>query len=64
MQSIALRGKIPLSCIISDPRVRAAFKRAERDLGGALLVPQDGPPRVLPSFGATIISKRELVAQD
>jgi len=35
-----------LSSLISDPVVRAAFERAERDYGQAFAIPSD-PPRVL-----------------
>lgn len=36
---------LPLSAIISDPFVRAAFERAERDHGPAFAVPTEPQPR-------------------
>jgi hypothetical protein len=40
-------GPSPLSAICKDPRVRAAFRRAERDSGMAFAVP-GGKPNLLP----------------
>jgi hypothetical protein len=46
---------LSLSLLIRDPRVRAAFERAERDQGGALQIPAVQPrPQTLPN-GATVV---------
>lgn len=44
--------RAPLSAIITDPKVRAAFARAERDQGGPLATVIIDPLRPLPSLGA------------
>jgi hypothetical protein len=36
-------GPIPLSSLFTDPRVRDAFRRAERDHGAAFAVPAPSP---------------------
>lgn len=41
----------PLSELIRDPFVRAAFRRAERDQGGALQVQSSTPEPLLPVAG-------------
>lgn len=46
----------PLSSIIRDRRVRAAFERAERDRGGALPLPVAQPsPKTLPNGASRIL---------
>ena len=50
--------RVPISTLFRDPRLRAAFERAERDLGSpGLLVPVDPPKPVLSSGAA---AKREV----
>lgn len=39
---------IPLSSLFRDPFVRDAFRRAERDGGGCLVIPAGRPPRLGP----------------
>jgi hypothetical protein len=49
---------LPLWTPIRDPMVRAAFRRAERDLGLAFAVPRD-PPRTLDG-GAEAVPESEV----
>jgi len=44
-----------LSQIIRDPRVRAAFERAEKGQGGALTVPAVPPKSHPPAAAAALI---------
>ena len=61
MQAISITPRnMRLSALIRDPRVRAAFERAERDQGGALVLPAPAPQSLLPAAAAVQRSRSEL----
>jgi hypothetical protein len=47
----------PLSALIKDPIVRAAFQRAERDYGQSFAIPDD-PPNELDGGAAEPVGER------
>ena len=53
---------IRLSSLFTNPAVKAAFERAERDNGAALVVPTPQPPRFIGGAGASLQWRRSLEA--
>lgn len=53
---------IRLSSLFINPVVKAAFERAERDNGAALVVPAPRPPRFIGGAGASLQWRRNLEA--
>jgi|GEM_PF-1805711 len=53
---------VRLSSLFTNPAVKAAFERAERDNGAALTVPAPRPPRFIGGAGASLQWRRNLEA--
>lgn len=53
---------VRLSSLFTNPAVKAAFGRAERDNGAALVVPAQQPPRFIGGAGASLQWRRNLEA--
>lgn len=53
---------IRLSSLFTNPAVKAAFERAERDNGAALVIPTPCPPRFIGGAGASLQWRRSLEA--
>ena len=53
---------IRLSSLFTNPAVKAAFERAERDNGAALVTPLPQPPRFIGGAGASMQWRRSLEA--
>ncbi|WP_074067572.1 hypothetical protein [Rhizobium gallicum] len=61
-QNIVNAASIRLSSLFSNPAVKAAFERAERDNGAALVVPDPRDPRFIGGAGASLQWRRNLEA--
>ena len=53
---------VRLSCLFTNPDVKAAFQRAERDNGAALVVPAPRGPRFIGGASASIQWRQNLEA--
>lgn len=53
---------VRLSSLFTNPAVKAAFERAERDNGAALAVPAPRPPRFIGGAGASLRSRHQIEA--
>ena len=51
-----------LSSLFTNPAVKAAFERAERDNGAALVIPAQRPPRFIGGAGASLQWRRQIEA--
>ncbi|MBX4876646.1 hypothetical protein HJA89_27805 [Rhizobium bangladeshense] len=54
--------EVRLSSLFTNPAVKAAFERAERDNGAALVVPAPRPTRFIGGAGASLQWRRRLEA--
>ncbi|WEZ83509.1 hypothetical protein P6U16_01235 [Rhizobium sp. 32-5/1] len=55
-------GAMVLSNLFTNPAVKAAFERAERDSGAALVVPAPRGPRFMGGAGASLQWRQNLEA--
>jgi len=53
---------VRLSSLFTNSVVKAAFERAERDNGAALVIPAPRPPRFIGGAGASLQWRRSLEA--
>ncbi|WP_234893530.1 hypothetical protein [Agrobacterium vitis] len=55
-----MNNTIRLSNLFTDPALKFAFERAERDNGAALVIPAPQPPRFIGGAGASLQWRRNL----
>lgn len=57
-----MNNSIRLSSLFTNPAVKAAFERAERDNGAALTIPAPREPKFIGGAGASMQWRRNLEA--